>query len=92
MIEISDKGYELVCDFKAAVMGAHGECATIDDVRYQDKTQLALEKYIAELELMVERLVELGDVINGDKDSVWTLQTIKECWTEDVTKWKEAHQ
>lgn len=25
MIEISDKGYELVCDFKAAVMGAHGE-------------------------------------------------------------------
>jgi hypothetical protein len=26
---------------------------------------------------------------NGDKDSVWTLQTIKECWTEDVTKWKE---
>ncbi|GEM_PF-5548999 len=40
-------------------------------------------------EQMVERLIELGDVINGDKDSVWTLQTIKECWTEDVTKWKE---
>jgi hypothetical protein len=44
---------------------------------------------IAELEALVERLIELGDVINGDKDSVWTLQTIKECWTEDVTKWKE---
>jgi len=44
---------------------------------------------IAELEGLVERLIELGDVINGDKDSVWTLQTIKECWTEDVTKWKE---
>jgi len=49
----------------------------------------ALNKRIAELEAMVERLIELGDVINGDKDSVWTLQTIKECWTEDVTKWKE---
>jgi len=44
---------------------------------------------IAELEALVERLIELGDVINGDKDSVWTLQTIKECWTEDVTKWEE---
>ena len=41
-------------------------------------------------EEMVELLIELGDVINGDKDSVWTLQTIKECWTEDVTKWKES--
>lgn len=48
-----------------------------------------LKKRIAELEALVERLIELGDVINGDKDSVWTLQTIKECWTEDVTKWKE---
>ena len=48
-----------------------------------------LNARIAELEAMVERLIELGDVINGDKDSVWTLQTIKECWTEDVTKWKE---
>ena len=48
-----------------------------------------LEARIAELEALVERLIELGDVINGDKDSVWTLQTIKECWTEDVTKWKE---
>ena len=48
-----------------------------------------LNARIAELEALVERLIELGDVINGDKDSVWTLQTIKECWTEDVTKWKE---
>ena len=44
---------------------------------------------IAELESMVERLIELGDVINGDKDSVWTLQTIKERWTIEVAKWKE---
>ena len=58
----------------------------IDDLREENAN---LTARIAELEALVERLIELGDVINGDKDSVWTLQTIKECWTEDVTKWEE---
>ena len=58
-------------------------------VRELESENDALQARAEKAEAMVARLIELGDVINGDKDSVWTLQTIKECWTEDVTKWKE---
>lgn len=58
-------------------------------VRELESENDALQARAEKAEAMVARLIELGDVINGDKDSVWTLQTIKECWTEDVTEWKE---
>ena len=52
----------------------------------------SLESRAEKAEEMVELLIELGDVINGDKDSVWTLRTIKERWTIEVAKWKEREE
>lgn len=52
----------------------------------------ALQARAEKAEEMVEWLIELGDVINGDKDSVWTLRTVKERWTIEVAKWKEREE
>lgn len=58
-------------------------------VRELESENATLNTRAEKAEEMVELLIELGDVINGDKDSVWTLRTIKERWTIEVAKWKE---
>jgi hypothetical protein len=77
--------------FSGTTIRQRGGCGTIIDGSIINTRPIEDELHtrIAELEELVERLIELGDVINGDKDSVWTLQTVKERWTIEVAKWKE---
>ena len=58
-------------------------------VRELESENDALQARAEKAEAMVARLIELGDVINGDKKSVWSLQAVKKRWTIEVAKWKE---
>ena len=58
-------------------------------VRELESENAALQARAERAENLVEWLIELCDVINGDKDSGWNLQAVKERWTIEVAKWKE---
>jgi len=81
-----------ICTEKGINLNYCDNCSAESNVEHWNNRPIenALLARAEKAETMVKRLIELGDVINGDKDSVWTLRTIKERWTIEVAKWKES--